>query len=84
LPQRAPRPDDQGSHMNWWMLAAGLSALICAAGHAIAGVSMFYRPIRAAIGDELHAGVLTGMWHLNTVNFTLSANAFLCSETDFT
>ena len=30
--------------MNWWMLAGGLSALLCTAGHAFAGVGMFYRP----------------------------------------
>jgi hypothetical protein len=28
--------------MNWWMLAGGLMALICTAGHAFAGWSMFY------------------------------------------
>ena len=59
--------------MNWWMLAAGAMALICAAGHAVAGVRMFYRPIKAAIADDLQSGVLTGMWHLITINFTLSA-----------
>jgi hypothetical protein len=30
--------------MNWWMLAGGLSALLCTAGHAFAGVGIFYRP----------------------------------------
>jgi hypothetical protein len=59
--------------MNWWMLAAGLSALICTVGHAIVGVNMFYRPIKAVISDALHAGVLSGMWHLITVHFALSA-----------
>jgi hypothetical protein len=61
--------------VNWWMLAGGLMALSCAAGHAIAGLNMFYRPIKSAITNELHAGVLTGMWHLITINFTLSALA---------
>ncbi|SEF12053.1 hypothetical protein SAMN05444161_8679 [Rhizobiales bacterium GAS191] len=61
--------------MNWWLLAGGLMALICTAGHAIAGRKMFYRPIRSAITNELHAGVLTGMWNLITIHFTLSAVA---------
>jgi hypothetical protein len=38
---------------------------------------MFYRPMRAAITDRLQAGVLTGMWHLITIHFTLSALALL-------
>jgi hypothetical protein len=63
--------------MNWWLLAGGLMALSCAAGHAIAGRAMFYRPMRAALGDELQSGVLTGMWHLITIHFTLSAVALL-------
>src|SRR5262249_62394427 len=50
-------------------------ASICAVGHAIAGRKMFYRPIKSAIADELHAGVLTGMWHLITIHFSLSAVA---------
>ena len=57
------------------MLAGGLMALSCAAGHAVAGLNMFYRPIKSAITNELHASVLTGMWHLITINFTLSALA---------
>src|SRR5215813_14538422 len=61
--------------MNWWLLTGGVTALICAAGHAIAGRGMFYRPIKSAIADELHAGVLTGMWHLITIHFALSAVA---------
>ena len=61
--------------MNWWLAARGLMASICGAGHAIAGRRMFYRPIRSAIADERHAGVLTGMWHLITIHFVLSALA---------
>jgi hypothetical protein len=52
-------------------------ALICAVGHAIVGSSMFYRPISSVITSDLHAGVVTGMWHLITINLTLSALAFL-------
>jgi hypothetical protein len=63
--------------VNWWMLAGGLSALACTAGHALAGVGMFYRPIRAGIADPLQAGVFTGMWHLITINFALSAIALI-------
>ena len=61
--------------MNWWMAAGGLMASMCTAGHAIAGRKMFYHPIKSAITDELHAGVLTGMWHLITIHFALSAFA---------
>jgi hypothetical protein len=57
------------------MLAGGLSALVCTAGHAAVGVGMFYRPIKAAIADHLQAGIFTGMWHLITINFALSAIA---------
>jgi hypothetical protein len=71
----APREEDVA--VNWWMLAGGLLALICAAGHAVAGLNMFYRPMRSAIASALHAGVLSGMWHLITINFTLSALALL-------
>lgn len=63
--------------MNWWTLASGLSALVCTAGHAAGGVGMFYRPIKAAIADHLQAGVFTGMWHLITINFALSASALI-------
>ena len=63
--------------MNGWMLAGALSALVCTVGHALAGVGMFYRPIKAAIADNLQAGVFTGMWHLITINFALSAIALL-------
>ncbi len=67
--------------MNWWMLAAGAMALICAAGHAIAGWGMFYRPINADLRSELHAGVFAGMWHIITINFTLSALALVALGT---
>jgi hypothetical protein len=61
--------------VNWWMLAGGAMALLRAAGHALAGWGMFYRPIKSAIANDLHASVFTGMWHLITINFTLSAIA---------
>jgi hypothetical protein len=63
------------------MLAAGLMASSAAAGHAVAGSSMFYRPIKSAITNELHAGVLTGMWHLITIHFTLSGVALFALGT---
>src|SRR5262249_56555311 len=59
------------------MLAGGLSALVCTVGHALAGVGMFYRPIKTAIADPLQAGVFSGMWHLITINFALSAIALI-------
>jgi len=67
--------------MNWWMLAAGTMALICAVGHVIAGRSIFYRPIKSDFRSELHAGVFTGMWHIITINFTLSAIALVALNT---
>ena len=67
--------------MNWWMLVAGLMALICAAGHAIAGWSMFYRPIKSDLRSELHASVFAGMWHIITINFALSAIALVALST---
>src|SRR5262249_42507492 len=59
------------------MLAGGMMALVCAFGHAVAGADMYLRPIRAAIDDDLLAGVVTGMWHLITINFGLSAFALI-------
>jgi hypothetical protein len=67
--------------VNWWMFAGGLMAMSCAAGHAIAGLNMFYRPIKSAITNELHAGILTGMWHLITIHFVLSGLALLVLST---
>jgi hypothetical protein len=46
------------------MLAGSAMALLCAAGHALAGRGMFCRPIRSTIANNLHGGVFTGMWHL--------------------
>ena len=63
--------------MNWWMMAGGTMALICAAGHAIAGRSMFYTPIKSDLRSERRAAVFTGMWHIITINFTLSAIALI-------
>ncbi len=67
--------------MNWWMLVAGLMALICAVGHAIAGRSVFYRPIKSDLRSELHASVFAGMWHIITINFALSAIALVALST---
>ena len=68
--------------MNGWLLAGGSMALLCAAGHAIPGRSMFYRPIASALGNDLHGGVSSGMWHLITIHFTLSAFALLILAAD--
>jgi hypothetical protein len=67
--------------MNWWMLAGGAAALICAAGHAVAGWRMFYRPIKSDLRNELHAGLFSGMWHIITINFTLSGIALVVLST---
>ena len=63
--------------MNWWMVAGGTMALICAVGHAIAGRSMFFRPIKSDLRSEIHAAVFTGIWHIVTINFALSAIALV-------
>jgi hypothetical protein len=67
--------------MTWWTLAGGVMALICAAGHAVAGWGMFYRPIKSGLHSDLHAGVFTGMWHIITINFALSAIALVALST---
>jgi hypothetical protein len=66
--------------MNWWMVDGGTMALICAVGHAIAGRSAFFRPIKSDLRSELHAAVFTGMWHIITINFTLSAIALVAGS----
>ena len=38
---------------------------------------MFYRPIKTSVADPLQAGVFTGIWHLITINFALSAIALI-------
>jgi hypothetical protein len=63
--------------MNWWMLAGGVMALVCTLGHAVAGADMYFRPMRAALDNDRLAGVVTGMWHLITINFSLSAFALI-------
>src|SRR5262249_48919630 len=63
--------------MNGWALGAGVMALICTAGHAVAGRRMFYQPIKSAIADATQSGLFTGMWHLITINFALSAAVLL-------
>ena len=77
MPNSAALCDNEVMVVNWWMLAGGLLALSCTAGHAVAGLNMFYRPIKSAITNELHAGIFTGMWHLITIHFALSALALL-------
>jgi hypothetical protein len=67
--------DERAATMNTWILAAGVSALICTAGHAFAGAKLFYRPIKAALADSLQSGVFTGMWNLITIHFGLSSLA---------
>jgi hypothetical protein len=55
------------------MFAGAALAVICAAGHAVAGWSMFYRPIKSTLHSEVLAGLFTGVWHIITINLTLSA-----------
>jgi hypothetical protein len=59
--------------LNWWITASGCLAAISAAGHALAGRTMFCRPIRAQLVDRAQSAVFTGMWHFITVHFALSA-----------
>jgi len=67
--------------MNWWMVAGGTMALICAAGHAIAGRRIFYQPIKSDLRSELLVGAFAGMWRIITINFTVSAIALVALST---
>lgn len=69
--------------MNWWLLAGAVMAGISTAGHAFAGRSMFYQPIKSVLQSEVLGGVLTGMWHLITIHFTLSAIMLLALGTGY-
>jgi len=65
--------------LNWWITASGGLAAISAAGHALAGRTMFFRPIRAQLAEPVQAAVFIGMWHFITAHFALSALAlFAC------
>jgi len=60
--------------VNGWMLASGLNGLELRGRPRLCRIeNMFYRPIKSAITNKLHVGILTGMWHLITIHFTLSA-----------
>ena len=61
--------------MNGWIVAAGIMALICTAGHVIAGSKMFYRPIEAVLTDQLQSAVFSAIWNLITIHFGLSSLA---------
>jgi hypothetical protein len=63
--------------MNWWSLASGLIAAFCAAGHALAGHRMYFRPIKARLMDAGQCAVFSGMWHLITLHFALSSLALI-------
>jgi len=63
--------------MNWWMATGGMMALICAAGHAILGGSIFYQSIKSDLRSERLAAVFSGMWHIITINFAPSAIALV-------
>jgi len=59
--------------MNWWIIAGGLLAAVCTAGHAWAGRDMYFRPIRSRLTDAVQASVFAGMWHFITIAFALSS-----------
>jgi hypothetical protein len=63
--------------VNWWFLMAGLGALASAGGHALAGEKMFRRPIRAALSECLHQGILDNVWHIASIHFAASGIALL-------
>jgi len=58
--------------MTWWCLTNGLLALLIAAGHALAGRHMYFRPIKALLDAE-HSAIFSGMWHLITLHFAVSS-----------
>lgn len=63
--------------MNWWIIASGGLAAISAAGHILAGRTMFFQPIQAQLADRTQAAVFSGMWHFITAHFALSALVLL-------
>lgn len=63
--------------MNLWIIASGLLAALCTAGHAVAGRNMYFRPIRSHLTETVQSSVFSGMWHLITVHFSLSSLALL-------
>ncbi len=59
--------------MNLWIIASGLLAALCTAGHAVAGHNMYFRPIQSHLTDATQSSVFSGMWHLITLHFALSS-----------
>src|SRR5215467_3505674 len=59
--------------MNLWIIASGLLAALCTAGHAVAGHNMYFQPIQSHLTDATQASVFSGMWHLITLHFALSS-----------
>ncbi|MCY0945781.1 hypothetical protein [Streptomyces antarcticus] len=71
--------------MNGWLLAAGITALGVAAVHVVGGHRDVVRPLLAGgIADEPKR-VLHAVWHMVSVDLTLSGLALIClSLTDGT
>ena len=59
--------------MNPWIIASGLLAALCTAGHAVAGHKMYFRSIQSHLTDATQSSVFSGMWHLITLHFALSS-----------
>jgi len=59
--------------MNLWIIASGLLAALCTAGHAVAGHKMYFRSIQLRLTDPTQSGVFSGMWHLITLHFAFSS-----------
>ncbi|OEJ43097.1 hypothetical protein AR457_02250 [Streptomyces agglomeratus] len=63
--------------MNAWFLAAGITAAVVAAIHAVAGGRDVVRPLLAAdLADEPRR-VLHAVWHMVTADLTLAAAALM-------
>lgn len=63
--------------MNLWIIASGLLAALCTAGHAVAGRNMYFQSIQSHLTDALQSSVFSGMWHLITLHFSLSSLVLL-------
>jgi len=62
--------------MNPWIIASGLVAALCTAGHAIAGRG-YFRSIHSQLTDATLSGLFSGMWHLITLHFMASSLVLL-------
>ncbi|MGW4757980.1 hypothetical protein [Streptomyces chartreusis] len=64
--------------MNGWFLAAGITAFGVAAVHLVAGHRDVVRPLLACAFADEPKRVLHAVWHMVSVDLTLSAAVLVC------